>query len=158
MHPAYYHLSLLCKGVTTYILHIMIPVVNIVKNECVISHYDLVMGFWQKVDDELLYLGKSRKALALEVGFDVSYISKGIERNGIPIADTAVKIANALNVSLEYLLDMEKNTESKSGTEEFRKKDMALYRKYEKNIEQLEKLNQKERHLILQLLETLAQR
>ena len=44
------------------------------------------MGFWQKVDDELSYLGKTRKELASEANFDVSYISKGIERNGIPIA------------------------------------------------------------------------
>ncbi|MBR0033026.1 MAG: hypothetical protein IJP61_12190 [Treponema sp.] len=94
----------------------------------------------------------------MEADFDVSYISKGIERNGIPIADTAVKIANALNVSVEYLLDMEKKTADEPDTEKFQKKDIALYRKYKKNIEQLEKLNQKERRLVLQLIETLSRR
>lgn len=115
------------------------------------------MGFWQKVDDELTYLGKSRKEFAHEAGFDVSYISKGIERNGIPIADTALKIAHALNVSLEYLLDMEKVPENKAKTEMLQKEDITLYKKYKNSIEHLEKINNKERKLILQLIETISE-
>lgn len=116
------------------------------------------MGFWQKVDDELSYLGKTRKELALEAGFDVSYISKGIERNGIPIADTALRIAQTLNVSLEYLLDMEKSTVAQNKVEKLQKKDIALYRKYRKTIEQLEIIHQKERKAILTLIETMSER
>ena len=116
------------------------------------------MGFWQKVDDELSYLGKTRKELALEAGFDVSYISKGIERNGIPIADTAVRIAQALNVSLEYLLDMEKLTIAQSKVEKLQKKDIGIYKKYKKTLEQLEKINQRERKVILNLIETMSER
>ena len=115
------------------------------------------MGFWQKVDDELSYLGKSRKELALEADFDVSYISKGIERNGIPIADTALRIAQALNVSLEYLLDMEKPTTAQTKIEKLQKKDISLYRKYKKTLEQLENINQKERKIILSLIETIVE-
>ena len=116
------------------------------------------MGFWQKVDDELAYLGKSRKELALEAGFDVSYISKGIERNGIPIADTALRIAQALNVSLEYLLDIEKPMVTQNNSEQMQKKDIGIYKKYKKTLEQLEIMNQKERKVILTLIETFAER
>ena len=117
------------------------------------------MGFWQKVDDELSYLGKTRKELASEANFDVSYISKGIERNGIPIADTALRIAKALNVSLEYLLDMEEPiviTENEIG--KIQKKDIGTYKKYKKTLEQLENINQKERKAILSLIETISER
>ena len=116
------------------------------------------MGFWQKVDDELSYLGKTRKELAQEADFDVSYISKGIERNGIPIADTALRIAQALNVSLEYLLDMDKPTATQTKVEKLQKKDIGIYKKYKKTLEQLENINQKERKLILSLIETISER
>ncbi len=73
------------------------------------------MGFWKKVDEELDYLGKSRKELASAIGFDVTNISFGIKRNSIPAADTALKIAQFLGVSLEYLLDFQ--TVPKNSTE-----------------------------------------
>lgn len=117
------------------------------------------MGFWQKVDDELSYLGKTRKELASEANFDVSYISKGIERNGIPIADTALRIAKALNVSLEYLLDMEEPIViTENEIEKIQKKDIGTYKKYKKTLEQLENINQKERKAILSLIETISER
>ncbi len=64
------------------------------------------MNFWKKVDSELSYLGKTRKELAAAVGFDAATVSFGIKRNSIPAADTALKVARFLGVSLEYLLDM----------------------------------------------------
>ncbi len=74
------------------------------------------MNFWQNVDYELKYLGKTRKELAAAVGFDVANISFGIKRNSIPYADTALKVAHFLGVSLDYLLEMsespKKNTEN----------------------------------------------
>lgn len=69
------------------------------------------MGFWKNVDEELEYIGKSRKELAAEVGFDVTNISFGIKRNSIPSADTALKISKVLGVSLEYLLDFAEGSE-----------------------------------------------
>jgi len=116
------------------------------------------MGFWQKVDDELIYLGKSRKELALEAGIDPSYISKGIERNGIPIADTALRIARALNVNLEYLLDMEQNNAAPKEQNAISKKDLNTLKKYKDTLSQLESINQKERRIILQLIETISSR
>lgn len=72
------------------------------------------MNFWKKVDTELEYVGKSRKELASEIGFDVTNISFGIKRNSIPSADTALKISRFLGVSLDYLLDMEKQDSSET--------------------------------------------
>ncbi|MCR4714766.1 MAG: helix-turn-helix transcriptional regulator [Treponemataceae bacterium] len=72
------------------------------------------MNFWKKVDSELIYLGKTRKELASAVGFDAANISFGIKRNSIPAADTAVKVASFLGVSLEYLLDMTEFSTQKS--------------------------------------------
>lgn len=62
------------------------------------------MNFWEKVDSELKYLGKTRKELAAYVEIDVANISFGIKRNSIPYADTALKVARFLGVSIEYLL------------------------------------------------------
>lgn len=86
------------------------------------------MSFWKKVDEELEYLGKSRKELASEIGFDVTNISFGIKRNSIPSADTALKISRYLGVSLDYLLDMEKSNESPSVNPQIQKIDNKLRR------------------------------
>ena len=64
------------------------------------------MNFWKNVEAELCYLGKTRKELANAIGFDVTNISFGIKRNSVPAADTALKVAHFLGVSLDYLLDM----------------------------------------------------
>ena len=70
------------------------------------------MNFWEKVDAELKYLGKTRKELAAYVEIDVANISFGIKRNSIPYADTALKVAKFLGVSLEYLLEMDEVSEN----------------------------------------------
>jgi len=72
------------------------------------------MNFWQNVDSELKYLGKTRKELAAAVGFDVANISFGIKRNSIPYADTALKVAHFLGVSLDYLLEMSESPDTPS--------------------------------------------
>ena len=65
------------------------------------------MSFWANVDTELKFQGISRKELSYLVNVKEITIHKAIERDSIPSADTALKISKALNVSLEYLLDME---------------------------------------------------
>ena len=72
------------------------------------------MNFWKKVDEELSFLGKSRKELANAMGFDAAIISFGIKRNSVPAADTALKVARFLGVSIDYLLDMNDETYQKS--------------------------------------------
>ncbi len=118
------------------------------------------MGFWQNVDNELAYLGKSRKELAAEAHFDVSYISKGIERNSIPIADTAVRIARALHVSVEYLLDMETPSKSKTNSKgyDISTDDIEAIKSYHRNknlINQFEQLPQQGQEMIVQTMTSL---
>ncbi|MBO5825653.1 MAG: helix-turn-helix domain-containing protein [Treponema sp.] len=68
------------------------------------------MNFWEKVDSELKFLGKTRKELASYVNIDVANISFGIKRNSIPYADTAIRVSQFLGVSLEHLLGMEEKS------------------------------------------------
>ena len=72
------------------------------------------MNFWERVDTELKYLGKTRKELASAAGFDAANISFGIKRNSVPYADTALKVAQFLGVSIEYLLDMPESSSRES--------------------------------------------
>lgn len=46
----------------------------------------------------------NKKTLAYEAGFDASNISKEIKNGNVPAADTALKIAKILGVSVEYLV------------------------------------------------------
>ena len=63
------------------------------------------MGFKENLKDELLYKGMSSKELAILTGLSQGSISNYLKENSsIPSADIAVKIANALNVSVEYLV------------------------------------------------------
>ncbi|MBQ8013251.1 MAG: helix-turn-helix domain-containing protein [Treponema sp.] len=74
----------------------------------------LGMSFWQNVENELIYKNISRKELAEKASFAVSGISLGLAHNSIPNADVAVRIAEVLDVSTEYLVTgKEKNISSK---------------------------------------------
>ena len=53
---------------------------------------------------ELEYLGMTNKALAEKVGITASNIGKGQKQGSSPSAETAVKIAKVLGVSVEYLV------------------------------------------------------
>ena len=113
------------------------------------------MGFWKNVDKELEYTGKTRKELASEVNFPDSYISKGIARNSIPSADLALKIAHALKVPLENLLDIQIENPTAKQTEQ---KQLRLYRKYHDLIEKCEKLDSDKIQLMEQLAENLEKK
>ena len=62
------------------------------------------MNFWARVDEEREFRNMERKQLAEAAGFNVSNISKGIKENNVPAADTAVRIAALLGVTVEYLV------------------------------------------------------
>ncbi|MBR3543628.1 MAG: helix-turn-helix domain-containing protein [Treponema sp.] len=114
------------------------------------------MGFWKNVDDELKYQGKERKELAAAADFDVSYIGKGIRRDSVPAADLAVRIAKALDVSLEYLLEMpESSAARKKESPSEINKAIRLYHKFDAHLKELEKLSAPERALVLSLMKTI---
>lgn len=70
-------------------------------------YYPKRMNFWENVEFLLDQKGILKKQLTLEVGITPSAFNKGKQRNSIPAADTALKIARYLGVSLESLLELE---------------------------------------------------
>ena len=66
--------------------------------------------FWKRVDEELDYLGKNRTYLANKCEFSLTNFTLGIKRGSTPSAETAVKIADVLGVSVEYLVTGENQT------------------------------------------------
>ena len=103
------------------------------------------MGFWKNVDEELKYSGMTRKELAAKAEFPDSYISKGMKRESIPAADLALRISHALNVPLETLLDMPKNSQEDSRCEE--KLDF---------LNQWSKLSKQQKQKLIEFLETMT--
>lgn len=97
-------------------------------------------NFWKRVDDELYFKGIARSSLAKECDFSVSYISKGIIRGSTPSLDLAIKIANALGVSLEYLATGTSSFQS-TPTKDNEQNQLKLYRKYHDLISECEKLS-----------------
>ena len=65
------------------------------------------MNFWENGEFLLDQKGILKKQLTFEVGITPSAFNKGKQRNSIPAADTALKIARFLGVSLESLLEIE---------------------------------------------------
>ncbi len=109
--------------------------------------------FWKRVDEELDYLGKNRAYLSRKCGFSLANIGKGIKLGSIPSADTAVKIAQVLGVSVEYLVNgTNKSTEKNQENEELQ---LKLYRKYHDLIAKCEKLPPEQVELLSQVADKL---
>lgn len=105
------------------------------------------MGFWDNVAKELDYLGMTNKSLAEKCGFDASNIGRGIKLRSSPSVETAVKISQALNVSVEYLVD-ESNSDFQS--------PKFLGKKYYKTLKHLESLPEKQRNSIIHMIEEMS--
>jgi transcriptional regulator with XRE-family HTH domain len=65
----------------------------------------LIMGFRENLKAELLYKDMLVKELAIRSGIKKRTLDNYLREEGsIPPADAAVRIANALDVSVEYLI------------------------------------------------------
>lgn len=73
--------------------------------------------FLKRVLEELDFLNASKADLARFLNVRKSTVYSWFERDTIPAADTALKISDFLNVSLEYLVTGEKDESKKSKTE-----------------------------------------
>ena len=63
------------------------------------------MGFRENLKQELIYSGMLKKELAAKAGINKRAIDTYVRTDfSMPPADTAVKIARALGVSVEYLV------------------------------------------------------
>lgn len=111
---------------------------------------NIPMNFWENVESELEYQSMERKRLANEAGFDVSNIGKGIRNGNVPLADTAVRIARVLGVSVEYLVTGAGGREPQDTPldEELRK-----FRRYRKLADKLDSLPENIRSPIIQMIE-----
>ena len=70
------------------------------------------MDFWKRVEEELEFQGKSKKELAILTDIKEQTLHKAFERGSTPSAETALKIAKALNVSIEFLITGKEPSES----------------------------------------------
>ena len=112
------------------------------------------MNFWERVDDLLDRTGINKKTLAYDAGFDASNITKGIKNNNVPSAETAVKIAKVLGVSVEYLVNGTETTKSPS-QKETEQNQLRLYRKYHNLIEKMERFSEEKQTVVNNLVNDL---
>ena len=96
------------------------------------------MGFRENLKDELKYQGIIVKELAEKSGVAKGTIDHYLaEKCTAPIAENAVKIAQALNVSVEYLVTG-KELKIKSSLADI---DIPLCKKYYKLIQKIDSLS-----------------
>lgn len=107
------------------------------------------MNFWERVNDLLEKNDINKKTLAVDAGFDASNITKGIKNNNSPSAETAVKIAVRLGVSVEYLMTGKISTRNNADARE----SVYLYQKYHTVIETLENLPNNKRQSVVRIVE-----
>ena len=99
------------------------------------------MSFWQNVENELKYKNISRKELADRASFAVSGISLGLSHDSVPSADVAVRIAEVLGVSVEYLV---------TGREpvDIPKENVTMVHRVMMNLRKLDKYDLESIHLL----------
>ena len=120
----------------------------------IIFNYNIIMSFWERVDCELEYLGITRKYLAEKVNINTSLIAKGLQIGSIPSAETAVKIAKVLGVSVEYLVNGTETIKSPS-QKQTEQKQLRLYRKYHNLIEKMESFSEEKQTVVNNLINDL---
>ena len=108
--------------------------------------------FWRRVDEELEYLGKNRTYLANKCEFSLTNFNLGIKRGSTPSADTAVKIAEVLGVSVEYLVNGISTKNSTKNHEE-EQNQLRLYRKHSEIIKKCEEITPEKEKLLIEFIE-----
>ena len=107
--------------------------------------------FWKRVDEELDFLGITRTYLANKCNFSLTNIGQGIKLGSVPAADTAVKIAKVLNVSVEYLVTGQDKAFKNEGL------DLKKYREYSTLISQLDALPQNQKDLVKSIISNMSE-
>ena len=108
------------------------------------------MGFKENLKSELLYSGMMVKKLSVVTGIKRHTLDNYLNtHNSIPNAEAAVKIAQALGVTVEYLV---------TGQDSYdRRKQDSFPRDLRSMISIWGRLNKKNRELALALLKTLEE-
>lgn len=117
------------------------------------------MGFKERLREEIEYHGFLVKEISAAVGISNSTFLSYIDSRGVlPNVNTAVKIAKYLDVSVEYLVDGDKNslqTESKK-TESLQNKNSSLQSEKKQLTEAFEKLSAHDRELLLKIADSMC--
>ncbi len=103
--------------------------------------------FWNRVVEELEYKGMNRMELARRCEFSVTNIGQGIKLQSCPAADTALKIADVLGVSVQYLVNGTKSSSTQKNDQNTQE-ELRLSRKYRKLLEQCETLSPQKTELL----------
>ena len=109
--------------------------------------------FWKRVDEEIEYKGINRAFLAKKCDFSVTNIGQGIKLGSTLSAETAVKIAAVLGVSVEYLVTGEEKSKEKI---EIEQNQLRLYRKHSEIIKKCEELSSEKEKLLVDFLDKFA--
>ncbi|MBR5400768.1 MAG: helix-turn-helix transcriptional regulator [Treponema sp.] len=107
--------------------------------------------FWKRVDEEIEYKGINRASLARKCNFSVTNIGQGIKSGSTPSADTAVKIASVLGVTVEYLVTGSNSPSNQNKAQE--SEQLRLYRKHSEIIKKCEQLSPEKEQLLANFIE-----
>ena len=105
------------------------------------------MGFWENVESVREYKNLTRKELSAKAKFSIASISTGLARGSTPSADIAVRIAQVLGVSVEYLI-----------TGEDKESEIPASPKVRKLLELFSILDERDKQTVLNLVESLSDR
>lgn len=98
-------------------------------------------NFWERVLDLLDRQDIPRKEFAAQVGISYSSIHNGVALGSVPSADIALKIAERLDVPIEYLVFGNDGGKKISAATASKKEEQFLYRKNKDIISAIEKLS-----------------
>ncbi|MGN0730274.1 MAG: helix-turn-helix domain-containing protein [Treponema sp.] len=111
------------------------------------------MRFWENVEKELNFLGKTKKELSIDAEINLQSLHKSFERQSTVSAENAVKIAKALNVTVEYLVTG-KNSSLQNSKPQLTDEEIRVYRKFHDLIESCKNLSPKNIQLLKQVAES----
>ncbi len=111
------------------------------------------MGFRENLKNELVFQDIRIKELAYKSGINPRTIEQYLSSAAkMPSAENAVKIANALGVSVEYLVTGKTNKKDSSKEADTQ---IYLYKKYHELINQAEHLNEQQLKAIENLMKSI---
>lgn len=116
------------------------------------------MDFRTRLREQIEFLGMRDKEVAAKAGITKRAIDCYVgSRACMPAADVAVRIAQVLGVSVEYLVTGENSSTSHSEQDSEIENQIHLYRKYNSLIKNMEILSPQKQKLVTDLAKGLIQ-
>ncbi len=110
------------------------------------------MSFWENVEKELIYLGMTKKELSKKTKINLQSLHKSFERKSSVTAENAVKIAQALGVTVEYLVTG-KNPSPQKSAPKITDDEIRIYKQNASLIKKLAQLSPASKKAIENLME-----